>query len=115
MVQLACSIARKILRRESNIDPQLLAGMVRVALEALEQKSKITLRASPEEVPQLRLFFARALPEKPPEILEDSALRRGQCIIQTEFGITEIGPEVQLKEIEQGLFDLQAARSRADS
>jgi flagellar assembly protein FliH len=115
LVQLALSIARKILRRESTIDPLLLVGMVRVQLERMERSTKTTLRVHPQQVSEFRNFFARHMPEKQPEIVEDSSLDVNRCVLQSEFGTTEIGPEVQLKEIEQGLLDLEAARPHIKS
>ena len=113
VVQLACSITRKILRRETNLDPLLLAGMVRVALEQISQATHVTVRVNPQQVSDFRMFFARTLQENPPQVIEDPALEPERCILQTQLGTTEIGPEIQLKEIEQGLLDLQAARPRS--
>jgi len=110
VVQLACSITRKILHRESSLDPLLLAGIVRVALEQISQATRITVRVNPRQVSDFRMFFARQMQEKAPEVVEDPALEPERCVLHTELGTTEIGPEIQLKEIEQGLLDLQAAR-----
>jgi flagellar assembly protein FliH len=112
IVQLALAIARKILRREAQIDPLLLAGMVRVALEPMAQATRVSVRVSPHLVSDFRVFFARHMQERPPEIVEDPTLPLDHCVLHTELGSTEIGPEIQLKEIEQGLLDLQAARPR---
>lgn len=110
LVQLALSIARKILHRESSIDPHLLAGMARVLLEQMEQSTKVTVRVHPRQVSDFRMFFAQQTPDRQPEIVEDGTLAPDRCVLQTDFGITETGPEVGLKEIEQGLLDLEAAR-----
>jgi len=110
VVQLALSIARKILHRESNIDPLLLAGMVRVLIERMEQSSKISVQVNPSEISEFRAFFARHLPDKQPEVIENAELASGRCILHTELGTTEVGAEIQLREIEQGLLDLQAAK-----
>ena len=115
LVQLALSIARKILQRESTIDPLLLAGMVRVQLEGMNQSTRTSVRVHPDQVSDFRSFFARHLPEKQPEVIEDASLELNRCILQTDLGTTEIGPEVQLKEIEQGLLDLEAARPHIKS
>src|SRR5271163_1217009 len=50
VVQLSLAIARKILHREAQLDPLLLAGMVHVALEKLERGTQIRLRAHPEDM-----------------------------------------------------------------
>jgi hypothetical protein len=44
---------------------------------------------------------------------EDSALRPGECRLETSLGSTEVGLESQLKEIETGLLDLLAERPEA--
>jgi flagellar assembly protein FliH len=114
VVQLALSIARKILHREAQLDPLLLAGIVRVALEQIEGATKVVLRVHPEKAHAWRTYFA-AQPElhAAPEITEDVAVPRDRCLLETSMGRTEIGLEVQLKEIEQGLMDLLAARPGA--
>jgi flagellar biosynthesis/type III secretory pathway protein FliH len=111
VVQLALSIARKILHREAQLDPLLLAGIVRVALGQIEEATKIVLRVHPQKAHAWRTYFA-AQPEsrRAPEILDDAALPPDRCVLETSMGRTEIGLEVQLKEIEQGLMDLLAAR-----
>lgn len=113
VVQLSLKIARKILLREAQVDPLLLAGMVRVALEQAGQASRVTVRVAPHQVSDFRMFFARHMQEGCPEVVEDSSLAADQCVLQTELGATTIGPEIQLKEIEQGLADLQALRPGA--
>ena len=47
MVRLALSIARKILHREAQMDPLLLAGVVRVALDQMQAGTRVLLRTSP--------------------------------------------------------------------
>jgi len=115
LVQLALSIARKILHRESAIDPLLLAGMAHVLLERMEQSTKTVVRVSPRQVSDFRMFFAQHIQEKQPEVVEDSSLALDRCVITTELGTTEVGPDIQLKEIEQGLLDLEAARPQIKS
>ena len=52
--------------------------------------------------------------ESAPEVVEDPAVEPDRCILQTELGTTELGTEIQLKEIEQGLLDLLAAAVRRE-
>lgn len=110
VVQLAFAIARRILHREAQIDPHLLAGMSRVALETVRDAGKITLRVHPQQASDFRTFFTQQMPESPPEVIGDATLDIACCILETSLGRTKVGPEIQLKEIEQGLLDLQAAR-----
>jgi flagellar assembly protein FliH len=111
VVQLALSIARKILHRESQIDPLLLAGIVRVALDKLEGGTRVLVRVHPQHAAEWRGYFARYMdPRDVPEVVDDPALAIDRCVIETNVGTTELGLEVQLKEIERGLADLMALR-----
>lgn len=111
VVQLALSIAAKIMHREAQLDPMLLAGIVRVALEKIERGTGVVLRVHPQKASDWQRYFAmHARPEDAPEIVEDAAQDLEQCVLQTAMGTAVIGIEVQLKEIEQGLMDLLAAR-----
>jgi len=111
VVALALAIARKILHRESQIDPLLLAGMVRVALETLEGATQIVVRVHPSHATEWKRYFQAQFPSgKMPEIVEDAAQPLDSCLLQTSLGTTSLGIESQLKEIERGLLDLLAAR-----
>jgi flagellar assembly protein FliH len=111
VVQLALSIARHILHREAQLDPLLLAGVVRVALEKIEKATGVTLRIHPHNAADWRRFFSLNLdPADLPEIVEDAALAPDRCLLETSMGTAELGMEVQLQEIEKGLMDLLAAR-----
>lgn len=113
VVQLALSIARKILHRESQIDPLLLTGVVRVALEGINRDTHVRLRANPDEVPFWRDYFTHADDIRPtPDLIGDPSLSAGHCVLETELGSTHISFETQLKEIEQGFLDLLEQRLR---
>jgi len=111
VVQLALAIARKILRREAQIDPLLLAGMARVVLDKVESGTKVLVRVHPQQLSECRAYFAQHMEARDvPEVEEDPTLPIDHCVLETALGTTELGAEVQLKEIEQGLFDLLERR-----
>lgn len=111
VVQLALSIARKILHREAQVDPLLLAGIAKVALEKLDGATRVTLRLHPQNAHTWSVFLAAQLqPGRMPEMVEDAQQPLERCALETSLGSTNLGLEVQLKEIELGLMDLLAAR-----
>lgn len=113
VVQLALSIARKILHRETQMDPLLLTGVVRVALESLNDGTRICLRTNPEEIRFWRDYFGQAHDISPtPELVGDASLASGHCVLETNVGSTHISFDTQLKEIEQGFLDLLEQRPR---
>lgn len=115
VVQLALSIARKILRREAQIDPLLLTGVLRVALEKIGDGSTIRMRVNPAEIERWREYFGANAEKSPvPELVGDAQLEPFRCVLETDVGTTELGLEMQLKEIEQGFLDLLAQRPGAN-
>ena len=49
VVQLALAISAKILHREAQVDPMLVAALVRVAIDKLHDGSSVSVRVSPAE------------------------------------------------------------------
>lgn len=110
-VRLALSIARKVLHREAQVDPLLLMGIVRVALEKIEGATGVSLVVHPQRAEEWRRYLAASMDAAAlPEIVEDAAMGLAQCGLRTAMGTADLSVELQLKEIEQGLMDLLAAR-----
>jgi flagellar assembly protein FliH len=115
VVRLSLNIAKKILHRESQIDPMVLTGVVHVALHKLESDTRVRMRTHPDEARFWSNYFQQAKEIYPTvEVAGDSTLQQGHCILETEFGTSEISLDTQLKEIEQGFFDLLERRPRGD-
>ena len=111
VVALALAVVRKILRREAQVDPLLLSGLVRVALEKMAACQTVRMRAHPSQVGAWQEFFAQHGDlAVVPELSGDATLEPNRCQLETELGVTDLSLETQLKEIEQGLFDLLAQR-----
>jgi flagellar assembly protein FliH len=112
VVQLSLAIARKILHREAQIDPLLLTGLAHVALEKLDSGTRVRLRVPPADTHFWNECFAQSGGAIVAEISGDPSLKHGECVLETEIGSTQISLETQLKEIEQGFFDLLEQRPR---
>jgi len=107
LVHFALAIAARILHRESQVDPLTVAGLVRIKLDKLQQGTKVVARVHPEEAGRWRQYFS----DNPNvEIAGDAAVGLRNCSLETELGTAEMGLEAQLKEVEQGFFDLLAQR-----
>jgi flagellar assembly protein FliH len=110
VVQLALAIANKILHREAQVDPMLVAALVRVAIDKLHDGSSVSVRVCPTEAQKWRAFLANPLNGSSIEIVEDAHLGPMDCILETELGSANFSIEAQMKEVEQGFFDLLAQR-----
>jgi flagellar assembly protein FliH len=107
VVKLAMAIARRVLRRECQLDPLLLGGVVRVALDQIQDGTKVVLRTGPSRQQAWREWIA-AMPELATQVqvVGDEELTDGMLVLETACGTAEISLEGQLKEIENGFLDL---------
>ena len=114
VVQLALAIARKILQREAHVDPLLLRGAVRVALDMAAAATEVSLLVPPEEIDLWREHLASEenLQTKP-QLVADPSLAPGQCVLETSLGTVDLELKAQLKEVEEGFYDLLALRPRS--
>jgi flagellar assembly protein FliH len=110
VVQLALSIAAKILHRESQVDPMLVAALVRMAIENMSERSSITVRVAPTRAEVMKAYFAEHPNMSSVEVTADAQLHEHDCIVETALGSANFGLDTQLKEVERGFFDLLALR-----
>jgi flagellar assembly protein FliH len=106
VVKLALAIAGRVLHREAQVDPLLLAGVVRVALDKMQDRSGVVLHAAGTDVKAWEEAFASIEASERPRVVEDAKIQRGDCVLETKMGTVELGIGVQLEEIEKGFFDL---------
>jgi len=110
VVHLALAIASKILHREAQVDPLLVAALVRVAVDKLHDGSSVSVRTSPENAEKWREYLASSMNGSTIAIIEDAQLSPEDCILETDLGSANFSIDAQLKEVEQGFFDLLAQR-----
>lgn len=110
VVQLALSIAAKILHREAQVDPMLVATLVRMAVEKMRDESSVIVRVGAGRGVAWRNYFAGFPNLARVDVVEDAQLSDQDCLLETELGIANFGLDTQLKEVEQGFFDLLALR-----
>jgi flagellar assembly protein FliH len=108
VVQLALGIARRIVHRESQVDPQLIAALVRHELEQLDAATSVRLVVTPDAL----AYWSEAVSAVPRsvEVIVDRAIAPGTLRVETAMGSTAINFEAELKEIERGFFDLLSRR-----
>lgn len=110
IVQLALAIAARILHREAQVDPMLVAALVRLAMENMREGSTVTIRVSPGRAEAWRQYFAEVATASRVEVVDDPQLTCEDCVLETELGSADFSLDKQLKEVQQGFFDLLALR-----
>jgi flagellar assembly protein FliH len=110
VVQLSLSIAAKILHREAQVDPMLVATLVRMAVERMSEESGVQLRVAPANLAAWKSYFAGQPHLAHVQVAADAELSDHDCVLETELGSANFGLDSQLKEVEKGFFDLLALR-----
>ena len=110
IVQLALAIAAKILHREAQVDPMLVASLVRIAVERLREGSSVTVRVGRGKAERWKEYFLSQAMVARVEVVEGADLSDHDCLLETELGVANFGLDTQLKEVEQGFFDLLALK-----
>ncbi len=106
LLALALAIARKILRRELTVDPNIVLAVVRSCLEELRNAEIYRLRLNPQDLETVAASLPRR--EPPIQVVADAALTRGGAIFESSQGQLDARLEAQLQEIECGLADRYA-------
>jgi flagellar assembly protein FliH len=110
VVQLALAIAAKILHREAQVDPMLVAALVKMTVEKMREGSSVTVRVAPGLTGRWKEYFAGQPSVAQIEVVADAELSDIDCLLETELGVANFGLDTQLKEVEKGFFDLLALR-----
>ncbi len=104
LVRLAIAIARKIVGREVNTDPEAIAGVVKASLEKMRVQEVLRVRLHPDYKAKVTEALAR-LGATNVEVAGDAACERGAVVFETTRGNLDASVETQLREIERGLTD----------
>ena len=107
VVRLALEVARKIVHREIQADPDIIQTLVRVALSHVAEKSAVTVRLNPVDYNYLLEQRAELSQAEGRDIvlLADKSVERGGCLIQTECGDIDARIEEKFREVEQAFFE----------
>lgn len=104
LVKLALEIARKVVHREVNSDPDIVLTMARVALERLHPRAIAKVLLHPEDFEYVKANRHKLSNTSALELIADGSVDRGGCIIQSEHGDIDARIEQQFAGIERGFF-----------
>ena len=112
LVNLALVIAERIIAREVTLDRELLVTMARVAIDRLGERASATIRLNPADHAALATARGRdAAIGGPVQIVADPHVSRGGCLVQSDFGLMDLGIEAQVSEMSRALLGTGDANS----
>jgi flagellar assembly protein FliH len=104
LVRLAIAIARRVVGREVQTDPEAITGLVKASLDKLRVQEVLRVRLNPAHKSQVAECLAR-FGATHVEVLGDPACEAGAVVFETSRGNLDASVETQLREIERGLTD----------
>ena len=108
VVVLAMEVARKVIRRELDLDPDTVVELCAGALRQVVLAHSITLRVNPDDLAAVdarRQTLAAALESCASlQIVADRAVDRGGCVVESDMGRIDARLETQLAAIERALM-----------
>lgn len=103
LLKLSIMVARKIIQREISLDPQILAGVITTALDAVTDLDRVTIRLNPEDYAQVssdrERFITGVGRDNQVMLNPDEQIMRGGCMVDTPTGTIDARIETQLEEI----------------
>jgi len=108
IVSLSLEIARKIIGRDLERDPQVVMEICANAVEGVRNAKQLVLRVNPQDGAYLRQnrkaimdLVARSVDIA---FKDDPSVEQGGCVIQTEFGTIDAQLDTQFKMLAQVLI-----------
>jgi flagellar assembly protein FliH len=106
LVNLALAIAKRILRREIQMDPEALLGLVKAGLERVNRSDLLRVRIHPDFTGIVGNYLTANSAGAAVNVIPDKTLERGAAILETVRGRVDASIDAQLQEIERGFADL---------
>jgi flagellar assembly protein FliH len=108
-IEIAFQIAQRIVDTELRTSPEPLFGLVRSALKQAGEARRVQLRVHPEDGVILRANAQQVAQAAPAvakmEILDDSSLERGDCLVDTDFGEIDGRLSTRFAELRRALVE----------
>jgi len=105
LVKLSLAIAKRVLHRELAIDADAMQGVVRTALDRLQNREIDRVRVHPTHVGPIHKYLESIGRAPALEVLGDPSLNCGDAIFETSLGELDASVDSQLREIERGFAD----------
>ena len=108
MLEMSVDIAKRIVKREVEVDPQVLLDIIVDVLKtASKNEPKINIRVNPQAVTFIKdtlpnMSYAYGIDAKI-NIISDPSIDEGGCVFQTNNGIVDASVDTQIEIIKKAL------------
>ena len=115
-VELGLVIAKKIICHEVSINNETIFRVLKEALKKVTDQQEIHIKMNPSDLQAIKdaEFQVSGLGKGADNVILEPAdgISRGECVIETNFGVIDARIDSQIKVVEEGLrIELQKARA----
>jgi type III secretion protein L len=114
IVRMAVKIAEKIIGEELRSRPETIAAIARECLRGVRHEHSLTLRVNPKEADELQRHLKSLIEVagsgRRIQVLEDSSVSSGGCIVDSVVGVIDARLETQLRCLEEILLRVAVRR-----
>ena len=111
LLQLALAIGNRIVRREIDIDPDLLLVIARLAIDRLGERALAVVHLNPVDFNAL----SKAMSEGSTlELVADPTVPVGGCRIESSCGLIDAGIDAQIRELSRELLSGEMEEEHAN-
>jgi flagellar assembly protein FliH len=116
VIELVLLIARKVVKTISENQKNVVISNISQALRKLKTRSDVIIRVNLADLQlateHTKDFIELAESAKNLTVVEDTAVDRGGCIIETDFGEIDARIASQLHELEEKILDISPIKAR---
>jgi flagellar assembly protein FliH len=116
VVELVLLVAKKVVKVISENQKSVVIQNISQALRKLKTKSDVIVRVNLADLQlateHVKDFVQMTENAKKMQIVEDSTVDRGGCVIETDFGEIDARISSQLSELEERILDVAPIRAR---
>ena len=115
IVELVILITRKVVKVIADTQKTTIINNILAALKKVKARGKVTLRVNIEDLKLASVnageFIKRVENVEGIEVIEDSTVDRGGCIVETDFGAIDARIASQLGELESKILEVSPVKS----
>ena len=116
VVELVLLVAKKVVKVISENQKSVVIQNIQQALRKLKTKSDVIVRVNLADLQlateHVKDFVQLTENAKKMQIVEDSTVDRGGCVIETDFGEIDARISSQLNELEERILDVAPIKAR---
>jgi flagellar assembly protein FliH len=111
VVELALTVAEKVIAREARVDPEIVLNVARSALSEVHDATELRIRANPDDIALLETRWQEMLPRSvaaKSELIADDLVERGGVVVETRIGYADSQLKTRLNQVVnafQGVLD----------